>query len=257
MKWIRLQRMLVFWCLLAGAPLQAQEQLPGELAWGRSLILALHASGIIEHVQVSPGMRVKQGQELLRLDRAVEQARLQAADSRLKESRLQLEEAQRERERVRELYERALAADHDLQLAQIAEQGAHAGYQEARVQRLLAVRQRDDGILHAPWDGRIQALYVQVAQAVLNRDTLMPLLELVQDETMLIQARASAQQRERLPAGTEVTVLVNQQPYTGVVQAWQVEAIAKPSQTYPLTVVITPGPDSGLLAGMPASIVLP
>lgn len=245
-------------CLLLLAPVAlAAESLQGQLAWVKVIELSLPESGVIEKVLVNKGERVRQGQELLRLERSAEQAAVLAARARREEARLRLAEARRERERAAELYERALLSDHDLQLTQISEQAAQAQHLEADALLAGAQRQLEYGIVRAPWDGRISAVFVQPSQAVVNQYTVTPLLQLVQEQPMLVHAGITMDQRSQLSVGQEVAVAVNEQRYAGVVQALDWTAVQEPGTGYQLTVRFTPAADADLHAGMPVSVELP
>jgi membrane fusion protein, multidrug efflux system len=234
------------------------EDLPARLDWAQHLVVATPESGLVERVAVGPGETVRAGQELLRLDSRGLEARLAEAGAGIEEAEARQAEAERERDRTRELYDRTLLAEHELQLAHIA-------LAEART-RLLAVRARqaelrqrlDYRILRAPWDGQVVAVAVQPGQAVLSHEQPMPLLELVRDGQWLARAEVGAERLPGLQPGMALEVRVAGQRYEGKLHAlgWQPLA-GEGEPRYALDAVFSAPAGQGLRPGMVASIRLP
>lgn len=253
-NWIR--GLLLGACLWPPGPVLA-EDLPARLDWARHLVLGTTESGPVQRVLVEPGETVRAGQELLRLDSRGLEARLAEAGAEIVEAETREAEAQRERDRTQELYDRTLLADHELQLAQIALAEAHTRLLAARA-RQAELRQRlDQRILRAPWDGRVVAVTVQPGQAVVSHERPMPLLELAGDGQWLARAEVGEALLSRLQPGTPLQVEVAGQSHEATVRTlgWRpIDGSAPPR--YALTAAFS-APDQGLRPGLAARIRLP
>lgn len=149
-------------------------------------------SGIISHVHVEAGDRVKRGQPLFELDRERLEARVaeRRAELQLREAQARydlvgraeadLEQARREHARVERLKERDVLAQqalessqHDLRLAQIALNDSHAetaaraaSVAQARESLRQAERDLENAIVRAPIEGIVIEREGEVGRAV-------------------------------------------------------------------------------------------
>jgi multidrug efflux system membrane fusion protein len=234
------------------------EDLPARLDWGRLLVLSTPETGLVEQVAVKPGDRVQAGQELLRLDTRSLEARLAEAGAGVQEAEARLAEAERERDRTRELYDRTLLADHELQLAHIALAEARTRLLGARAQQAELRKRLGYRILRAPWDGLVLAVTAQPGQTVLSHERPVPLLELAGDGQWLARAEVAPQLLQRLLPGMALEVVVAGERYPGAVQAlgWQ-PLVAAGEPRHALAVAFSAPPERALRPGMAASIRLP
>lgn len=234
------------------------EDLPAQLDWGRHLVIATPESGLVQRVAVSAGDKVQAGQELLRLDSRALEAHLAEAGAGVEEAEVRLAEAERERDRTRELYDRTLLAEHELQLAHIALAESRTRLMAARARQAELQQRRDQRILRAPWDGRVVVAMVQPGQAVVSHERPMPLLELVQEGQWLARAELTPETLQRIQPGMSLEVLVAGQRYDAKVQTlgWQPLAGEGPPR-YALAVAFAAPAERNLRPGMAASIRLP
>ncbi|MGB8624208.1 MAG: efflux RND transporter periplasmic adaptor subunit [Paracoccaceae bacterium] len=139
----------------------------------RGVELTVEASGIIHEIGFTANQTVKQGDVLLRLDDAVEQADLEAA-------RAQADLDQQSLDRQMELANRGVATNVSLDSAQ-----ATAAASKAQVSKLEAVVEQKR--LRAPFDGTIGIPNVDLGQFVTpgtNVATLQDLTTLLVDFTV-------------------------------------------------------------------------
>ncbi|HHQ41570.1 MAG TPA: biotin/lipoyl-binding protein, partial [Chromatiales bacterium] len=92
----------------------------GRLEWAQRVTLGFAVGGVVERVAVRAGDRVRAGALLARLDTRPFDARVRELAARAEALVPELEEARRERDRTEALYERAVIAEHERQLAHIA-----------------------------------------------------------------------------------------------------------------------------------------
>jgi len=149
---------------------------------GNCVELGVLVSGEVAEVLVKQGQRVQKGQLLLKLDEALFRARVSAAEARFRADEAALQQAERELERARELYDRTLLSDYELQEAEVAQLQARAERAEAWSRLLAAKTDLGRARLRAPFAGRIARIVTYPGQAVQNSQQVQPLLELVEEE---------------------------------------------------------------------------
>jgi RND family efflux transporter MFP subunit len=225
-------------CLLASNAVAA-ELLPAVLDWSQRAVLSTPVSGVVSQVAVHPGESVTAGQLLLQLDQRPFDNRLKDARAQQHKQQLQRDEARREVERTRELYNRRVISTHDLQLAEIAFATADSDYTSA-VTALEDARLRSEySRLHAPFAGVVLAVDVSAGMTVINRQQATPLVTLAQDHPLhaLVQVPGSA--LSGFHAGQAVTIRVNGQHFDGKLEFPVTEPDS--SGKYTLTFTFDPG----------------
>jgi RND family efflux transporter MFP subunit len=146
----------------------------------RQATVAAEVTGKLAEVLIEEGMRVEQGQVLARMDDATEraqlaltEARMSAAQTALEEFRVQLEDARRTLERQRELRDRELASQSDLDRAETQVRALEArlanGRQQIEVARrevALQTQLVEELTVRAPFSGVIIARAAQAGEMV-------------------------------------------------------------------------------------------
>lgn len=227
--------------------------LPAVLDWSQRTVLSTPVSGVIETVAVSAGEHVAGGQLLLQLDQRPFTTALADAGAQLRKQDLLRDEARRELDRTRELYERTVISAHDLQLGEIAYATAQADHASAAAALDSARLAHEHSTLRAPFAGLVLGVAVSKGMTVINTQSATPLVTLVQDRPMHALARLDAAALTGLVPGQAATVTVNGARYAGTVR--QIGAEADASGHYLLTVAFDPGA-APLRAGLPATVAL-
>lgn len=146
----------------------------------RQATVAAEVTGKLSEVLIEEGMRVERGQVLARLDDATErarlaltEARLRAAQTALQETGVQLEDARRTLARQRELHERGLANQSDLDRAETRVGALEARLANGREQVEVARREvalqsqlLEKLTVRAPFAGVIVARAAQAGEMV-------------------------------------------------------------------------------------------
>ena len=251
-------RALAWWVLAAIAALPAAAaELEAWLAWERRASLSTPVAGVIGEVLVTPGDRVAAGEVLLRLDPRPFQARETAARARLDRLRPRYAEAQRERDRAQELYDRTVLSDHELQTAKIAHAAALADLTEARAQLKLAQLEREYSELKAPFAGLVVARRAEPGEVVVQGDRPMELLVLASGERMEAVALVDLTTLAGLKPGAPATVTVAGRSLAGTVTRLGLEPAGSGEGNYAVGVSFEPPGDLLLRPGQPAKVILP
>lgn len=135
-------------CLGGASPLWAADNVE----------LTTRVSGVVEEVLVKPGQRVKKGAVLLRLDRAVLQARLDEATAEQARADADEADARRELERAEELFNRTVSSASELEAATLRHVRAKAALSGANARLMIAKKNLDDAELKAPFSGVVSSV---------------------------------------------------------------------------------------------------
>lgn len=244
-------RLLASLAFSALATVATAADYPAVLDWSQRATLSTPVTGVVDSVAVTPGERVTAGQPLLQFDQRPFVTALDDARAQLRKHELLRNEARRELERTRELYERTVISAHDLQLGEIAFAVAEADYSSAVAALNAAKLQQEYSILRAPFDGLILAVDVTAGMAVINTQQATPLVLLAQDRPMQALARVDTATLAGLATGQSATVTVNGTRFNGTVRHLGAEPDA--NGHYPLAIAFDPG-ETVLRSGLPAQI---
>ena len=244
-------RLLGLVAVFAVGTINAQE-LEGRLVPGPVQVLSLPVSGVIEEVAIAIGDRVEAGQRLLALDTRVYRAELRRAEAVLAEQQEVRAEARREWERARELFDRTVMSERDLQLAKNAMLAAEATYAAAQAARTRAAWELEMSVLKAPVTGRVVSLRAYPGQVVVSRDRAPALLELQPAGRWRVRAEVDAMPDLRV--GEAVQVSINGADYSGRVAQIRPSSTAAAGE---VRIEFDAAPDAALTPGMPAGVRRP
>jgi multidrug efflux system membrane fusion protein len=236
-------------CLLT-APALAEE-FPAVLDWSQRAVLSTPVSGVIRRITVHPGQRVQAGQVLLELDQRPFTIAVREAQAQVHKQALQRDEARRQLQRTRELYDRRVIAEHDLQLEEIAAAAAESDYTSAVAVRDTAKLQLEYSTVTAPFPGIVTEVPVAAGMTVVNTQQATPLVSLVQNRPMYARVQLPGALLGGLQPGHAATVIINGTRFPGKLE--QVGAEPDSSGRFALAFSFDPGatpPD----AGMPARV---
>lgn len=169
--------------LLAMAQVMAEEY-SVYLKPGRQMPLGTLVSGVIDEVKVQLGQEVKQGEELLKLDQREFKAQLRRAQAMLARANSLFEEAKREEERARELYDRTLLSDHELQKAQIGRLEAESRKYDAAADLVQAKLHLERSVITAPTNGRVLEVQAWKGEPLQNALEIQPLILFASTDTL-------------------------------------------------------------------------
>lgn len=235
--------------------------LAGELAatvdWGQRLSMGTLMPGIVQHIEVQPGQRVRSGDRLLVLDQRSYRARLRAAQASSRRAGILEEEARREFERAQELYDRTVLSQHELTVAEIGLREAEAALAAANAEVEGARMDIVQSQLTAPFDGIVVAVHAVQGQAVNAEHKVPELLVLADDRTLRITAWADEATLDDLVASASFRIRLNGTELTTKVLLPGLEArrTAQGLLQYPVTAVVERPREQAARAGQAARIV--
>ncbi len=177
-------------------------EVEGRLIWTQIADIGVAHAGVVAEVSVSLGQKVDQGALLLALDAKPFQTRKAATEAQKTAAFLRQEEALREKERAKELFDRGQTSEHERQMAENAAAQARAVYASAVADEVAAAQALAESRLLAPFPGRIIAMAAYPGQQLSNRCQVRTLLRLARDRYLGL--RISAAKAKDLTPGQAV-----------------------------------------------------
>ncbi|MDH5409014.1 MAG: efflux RND transporter periplasmic adaptor subunit [Gammaproteobacteria bacterium] len=233
-------------------------EISATLHWSKRVELGTPVNGVIKEVNVDIGQRIAKDTVLVSLDargyRAA-QSKARANVKHLKEAWL---EAKRERDRAKELYERTVLSDRDLQLALNALTSAESAHLTAKAELVQAELNLEYSSLRAPFDAIVLKRNAEVGQTVVSELKPEVLVVIAASDQMIARGLISASHLNGDIHGQSATVKVDGLSYQGKVKHIGLEPVntGKQDKHYEIEIVFTTG-QRILRAGQQATINLP
>lgn len=165
--------------------------------------LTFQMSGTLRERAVELGEHVGKGQVLAQLYNPRLAPAKASAEARLQELSTQLEQAQREVERSRQLREKGVVSEQALEQITARRDGLMSSVATARAALFEATQMESESILRAPFAGRVVALLVEKDEFVAAGQ---PVLKLSSPEGREVEIRVPAYLLSQVAVGDEVPV---------------------------------------------------
>lgn len=233
-------------------------EVTGELDWANQVSLSVPVTGRLKQLNVQVGEAVEAGQPLLQLDTRIAQGQLAQARSAVKRYALQRAEAQREWDRAKELYDRTVLSERELQVAEIGFAAADADYQAARAAQVSAEVALEDHSLIAPFAAYVLDTPTQPGQAVINNQQATPLVTLAARGKLRARAALNAAQMAALQRDSTVQVRSGDQRFDACIVQLGITPLGEERPAlYAVVVEFVVPMESPLRAGQAATLILP
>ena len=187
----------------------------GRIEFANRIDLSLPVSGIIEKIGAKSGATIVKGQELLALEKTPFEAAQTQAQSRLHVATADDTEAKRDLEHAKELYDRSVLSNVDLETATLNAARTEARKRDAEAQLDSAQYFLKNSSIIAPFDGWLLAVNVKVGESVNNTLSIQTLISVA--EVNLYDARFALPLKtiRRLKMGNPVKIRVAGKNYSG------------------------------------------
>ena len=228
------------------------------LQWSKRVDLATPVSGVIKSVNAYPGDRVKQGDELIKLDDRNYTAALLKAQAKVKNLTEKRKEAGRELKRAQELYDRTVLSEHDLQTAKNNKVNADSEYETARSELVTAQLNLEYTSLNAPFDAIVIKRYAELGQTVVSELKPETLVTVAAAGEMIAKGQIEQSRLNGTLQGRIARVEVAGNHYNGKVKYVGLEPVKTDAQGiyYDIAVVFKTG-ERVLRAGQKVTIKIP
>ncbi len=257
MKQQLVQYLFIMMLVLPTGPVFA-DSVDAKLEWAQQATLSTPVSGRIQAVHVDIGALVSKGDLLLELDPGPFRVRVEQGRARVAATQAEMDEAKREEQRAKELFDRTVMSTHEQQLVEIALAKARAELASAKAALKQARLDLDYSRIHAPYAGVVVARHVAAGETVIQTQLAQPMLKIAGKRSMAASALINAQQASALSPGDKVQVRANGQVYSALVRQLGYELQSRGSVSgYRLKVVFDLADGTLLRSGLPATIELP
>jgi len=240
--------------LLALPVMGFAQEYQATLQWSQRAELGSVVSGIIKNVLVNPGDRVKKNAKLIQLDASVYSAAVVQHKALFESAQEQYKEAERERDRTQEMYDRTLLSEHQLQVAKNNFVTAKGELEKARA---LLVSKRFDlkySTIRAPFNTIILKRNVQPGEVITTQFAQKPVLVIAASDRMLARFLVPESELDDLKKGMKAKVTVGSENFDGRILAIGLEPSGtKPEGGYPVDVEFKTG-QQVLRAGLSAKV---
>lgn len=183
------------------------------VVFGRRVELGLPVSGMVKTVNVMTGQSVAAGQTLMALDDIPFVALVAQAEAGLVRGRADQTVAARDYQQARQLYERGLLSNVELENAKLNAERAEAAFSQAQARLTQAKYELEHSRITAPFDGWVLDVRTQAGESITNTLENRPVLVLAEQGEYVarLQVPASA----KLVMGQQAKVVAAGQQFEG------------------------------------------
>ncbi len=249
-------RLIAVLCLALVPAVAPAASLDGTVQWSKRVELASRFSGVIDKVAVQAGERVGKDQLLLALEETPFASAVRIAEAAAARRGLDRDEARRDYQQAKELYERKVLSTVELDSARLKHGRAEASWREAQAELDRARFRLRHSALRAPFAAVVLARAAEPGQTVNVEVPAPPLLVLAAAGEYIVRARLPAERVSALKLGQTVPVSVAGRNYSG-----QIQSLARDAQAAAdggaLLEVRFETPEATLQPGQAARIELP
>lgn len=238
--------------------LEAIVSATGKLNAVTTVQVGTQVSGQIEEILVDFNQKVKVGQLIARIDPTLQQQAVRDAQAGRERNQAELEQAQREYDRNKQLFERKVLTEIEFNNAKYALAVARANVKSADVALERARRNLSYTAIYAPIDGIVVERNVNVGQTV-AASLNTPQLFLIANDLAHMQILASVDESDigMIADGQPVRFSVQAYPndsFNGKVQQVRLQSTTQENVVNYTVVVGVENPDAKLLPGMTATV---
>ncbi|MCG6975753.1 MAG: efflux RND transporter periplasmic adaptor subunit [Acidiferrobacterales bacterium] len=206
----------------------------GKVEWARRVAVSVPVSGIVESIAVDTGQPIKKGQLLLQLEQTPFVAELEEAKAARNQAAGDRREAERDYKQTKELYDRGLISNVELENAELKAKRASAAWNAAGARLKRAEYDLGHSRLVAPFNGWLLGRNAQVGQTIISTQQAQTLLVIAAANEYLARAEVPGKKLRDLKMGDRAVVEVADKKFNGVITVLGLEPVAgrKKDDTY-------------------------
>ena len=205
------------------------------------------------------GDQVRKGQPLLRLDERPFKAEVKKAKAEVKRLEVKLHESEQEFKRAKEMHERELLADHELELAKSGFLTSDSEYNAAQAILTKAELDLEYSVVKAPFDGIILNRTVEVGQTIISAMQPVPMFIIAEAGYMIARIKITDKELSALSLGQKVSVKVSGKKYEGSISRIGMEPVGSGNEgaIYEADIKFAISPPAVMRSGQKAVVTLP
>ncbi len=216
--------------------------------------VSFEVSGKVEKVFYELGERFKKGAVLASLDDRIFQLEVNQRKSQLSEAKARLAEAQNDYNRLKKLNQSGAIADAELDVARAQFISARDQVEIAKAQLGIAQENLDDTRIIAPYDGTVDARYIEPAQRVSPQNVAF---DIEGEGALEVSALVAEDDVNQLNIGDTVNMTfsaLEEETYQATIS--EIGSQARSGNAFPVVMTLADTPET-LKSGMTASVRLP
>ena len=230
----------------------------GNLSAVTTVQVGTQVSGIVNEIYVDFNDRVRKGQTIARIDTTLLVSAIRDAQANLDRSLAQLRQAERERERVTDLFEKQFVAETEYNTALYNYEVADAQVKSSRISLDRARQNLSYATIDSPISGVVIERNVDVGQTV-AASLSAPQLFLIANDLAEMQILASVDESDigQIEEGQTARFTVQAYPdeyFSGIVRQVRMQSTSTENVVNYTVVVDVSNPDGLLLPGMTAVV---
>lgn len=222
-------------------PVIQAEEIEGLLTWSKRVELSTPVDGVVQKVFAQPGTIVAMGDVLVQLDPRSFKADLKFARAKLKSTKGENDEAQRELDRQMDMYDRTMLSEHDLQVAKNNKTTAEAAYLQAQSVLTKAKLNLEYSAIRAPFNSVVISTKAVAGMVVATESHPPVLVTVAEASRMLARIYVSASKLEQLVLNQGVKLDVSGNIFQGKIQSIALEPEQAGTKGYPVDIIFDTG----------------
>jgi membrane fusion protein, multidrug efflux system len=191
------------------ATLNSGPAISGSLVADKTASIRAEIAGSVVAVLIEPGVRVKEGTPLARIDDSAIRESWLSAKSGVTQAQLAADIAKREQDRAEKLLAAGAIAENALEAARRNNLAAQAQLDDAKARFANAQKNLDNTVIKSPYDGVVSERQVNAGD---NVSPGTPLFTVVDPGTMRLEGAVPADQLSDVRVGVPVTFSVTGYP---------------------------------------------
>jgi HlyD family secretion protein len=207
------------------SPMAGAAGFDGKVEWAQRVVMSVPVSGVIEIVAVDTGQPIKKGQLLVQLEQTPFTTELVAAKAARAQAAGDRREARRDFAQTKELYERGLISNVELENAELKAKRANAAWSAASARVKRAEYDLAHSSLRAPFDGWMLQRKVQVGESIISTQQAQTLIVVAAANDYLARAAIPAKKMNKVKMGDRAKVEVGKDTFDGKVTVLGLEPI--------------------------------
>ena len=217
-------------------------------------------SGIIKHLYVDYNSEVKAGQVIAELDKTTLQAELSSSQANLESCKAELTYQEANYKRIKELFNRKVISDADIEQAEYSYSKAKAAYAKAQSDMVRVKQNLSYATIYSPIDGIVLYRAVEEGQTVASSFNTPTLFTIAKDLTqMRVIANVDEADIGNVKEGLDVEFSVDAFPdevFQGKVTQVRLQATTTSNVVTYEVVITAPNKDLKLKPGMTANVTI-
>lgn len=206
-----LQKALLILLLTTSTSTLLAAEVKGVVEWYRLTSLSFYTSGMIAQQHATPGTTVKAGAPIISLEDQAEKMGLEYRQQSLKLAEMEMNEADRELERIEDLFQRDLISQHDHELGKAAQQRSRVSLALAKTELASAHHALKSRSVRAPFDAIVLSIESNIGETINSNLEQRTVVEVADAESYRVTINLTKTQFNRLSPEDTIVVKAGSQ----------------------------------------------